>query len=634
MNKEVKITLSVDGVDKEIKSINDLKDALKDLGENTEKTEKKTSFFKEQLDKAKDLFSDISKNAKGLKNDFTGFAQGLGLSSKAAKGLSLSLAALGIPLLVAVMTTAIEYFKNFEQGVKFVETATNVFNAAIGQLTDSFVKLFTGDFAGFAKSFMGIGDAISDAVDNTNKQFEAQSKLADLTAKNTVENAKLTRQLELASKVLQDSNATYEQQVQALKDVEAAELQLIENKKKETELILQNLKAQEALENNYEKRRDLAIEIAAVEAALIDTQTKLTLKSGEANKKIRDINNKRAEDAKAAREKQAQIDQAFVDAQVKYAQEATLMEIENDREREAKKLEFEKINEEESLQRSAFNAEQRAALLLQIQEKYLLKNQELTQKYEDEELAKKKAADDKADAERQAKADKEADILKANQDKAAELLEQLRLGSIQNAFARAQEEIDIEYKKNRDLLIAAQASDEQLAALDKAYLDGTKALAEEEVSFKRQQAAGLADSISSLVGESSRVGKIAAIASATINTFEGATKAIAQGGFFGIATAAITIAAGLKNIQKIIQTKVPGEGGGISAPSSLSGAAAAPTFDPRAALDDAARNSTMVNRTGSVNLGSNASPIKTYVVASDMTSEQEKQTKINNLSRL
>ena len=634
MNKEVKITLTIDGVEQEIKSVDDLKNAVKTLGNETQKTEKQTSFFREQLDKAKEVFSDISNNAKGLKNDFQGFAQGLGLSSKAARGLSISLAALGIPLLVAALTTAIEYFKNFEAGVQFVQTATNAFNAAIGQLTDSFVKLFSGDFGGFAKSFMGIADAVGDAVDNTNKQFEAQRKLADMTAKNTVENAKLTQQLEFATKVLQDETATYEQRVQALKDVEAAETKLIQNKKLETELILQNLKAQLALENNYERRRELAQQIAEAEAAVIEKQTELTVKSGEANKKIREINAKRTEDAKAAREKQAQINQDFVDQQVKYAQEATLMEIENDREREAKKLEFEKVNEEEALKRSAFNAEQKNALLLQIQEKYLLKDKELKDRFAKEDADKQKAKDEKDAADKAAKDQKEADEAKARQEKANELLEQLRLGSIENAFARAQEEMDIAYKKDRQILLDAKATDEQLALLDKAYVDGTKALAKEEASFKREQAAGLADSIADLVGESSRVGKIASIASATINTFEGATKAIAQGGFFGIATAAITIAAGLKNIQKIIQTKVPGEGGGVNAPASLSGAASTPTFNPMAALDEAARNSTMTNRIGTINSGSEVAPVKTYVVATDMTSEQEKITKIDNLSKI
>lgn len=633
MNKEVKITLTVDGVEQEIKSIDDLKKAVKNLGNETKDTKEQTSFFKKTLDDIKGNFEGLIDNAKGLKNDFLGWSNSIKTTQGAFGKLKLALAALGLPLLLSLIASGIEYFKNFEGGVKLISTAMNVLNAVVGQLTESFVKLFSGDLKGFANSFLGIADAAGEAVKNTNKQFEAQRKLAEVTAKNTIENAKLTQQLEFATKVLEDETATYEQRVQALKDVEAAEIKLIQNKKLETELILQNLKAQLALENNYEKRRELAQQIAEAEASVIEKQTELTVKSGEANKKIREINIQRAKEAEERAKKQAEIDQQFLDLQVKNAQEATLMEIENDREREAKRLEFEKSNEEEALKRSEFNATQRAALLLQIQEKYLLKNQELQDKFIAEDEAKRKAEQDKIDAENAAKIQKDEEEARVRQEAANALLEELRLGSIENAFARAQEEIRIAYEKDRQILLDAKATDEQLAILDKAYTDGTKALAKEEASFKREQAAGLADSIAGLVGESSRVGKIASIASATINTFEGATKAIAQGGFFGIATAAVTIAAGLKNIQKIIKTKVPGEGS-TPVPSTLSGAASTPTFDPRAALDEAARNSTMTNRIGTQGLGSEATPVKAYVVASDMTSAQEKQQKIENLSRL
>lgn len=56
---------------------------------------------------------------------------------------------------------------------------------------------------------------------------------------------------------------------------------------------------------------------------------------------------------------------------------------------------------------------------------------------------------------------------------------------------------------------------------------------------------------SSGIKELATIGKAAAIAQATINTYQGATKAIADGGFWGIAMAAAVIAAGLANVAKI-----------------------------------------------------------------------------------
>ena len=52
------------------------------------------------------------------------------------------------------------------------------------------------------------------------------------------------------------------------------------------------------------------------------------------------------------------------------------------------------------------------------------------------------------------------------------------------------------------------------------------------------------------------VGKAASIAQATINTYEGATKALAQGGFFGIAMAAAVIASGLASVAQISGVKL------------------------------------------------------------------------------
>lgn len=56
---------------------------------------------------------------------------------------------------------------------------------------------------------------------------------------------------------------------------------------------------------------------------------------------------------------------------------------------------------------------------------------------------------------------------------------------------------------------------------------------------------------SSGIKELAAVGKAAAIVEATMNTYTGATKALAQGGFWGIAMAAAVVAAGLANVAKI-----------------------------------------------------------------------------------
>lgn len=72
-----------------------------------------------------------------------------------------------------------------------------------------------------------------------------------------------------------------------------------------------------------------------------------------------------------------------------------------------------------------------------------------------------------------------------------------------------------------------------------------------------EMAAGTAEQLSSLLGEESAAGKAFATVQATINTFVGATKAIRDGGIWGIAQAAMITAFGMKQVMSINKTKTP-----------------------------------------------------------------------------
>lgn len=97
-----------------------------------------------------------------------------------------------------------------------------------------------------------------------------------------------------------------------------------------------------------------------------------------------------------------------------------------------------------------------------------------------------------------------------------------------------------------------------------------------------EMAAGTAGQLSSLLGEESAAGKAFATAQALINTYLGASKALAQGGIWGVAQAAIVVAAGMKNVMSINKTKEPdtkintsvrkyAKGGQIYGPSHAAG---------------------------------------------------------------
>jgi hypothetical protein len=116
-----------------------------------------------------------------------------------------------------------------------------------------------------------------------------------------------------------------------------------------------------------------------------------------------------------------------------------------------------------------------------------------------------------------------------------------------------------------------------------------------------------------VAGEGSAVGKAAAVAMATISTYEAATAALGAKpyGPWNIAQAAIVTAMGIANVQKIISTKIP-SGGGSSAGSVPSGR----TFDFNLA------GSTGQNQLAQTIGGQVQQTIKAYVVASEITNQQ------------
>lgn len=89
---------------------------------------------------------------------------------------------------------------------------------------------------------------------------------------------------------------------------------------------------------------------------------------------------------------------------------------------------------------------------------------------------------------------------------------------------------------------------------------------ESSQQYKLQYAAGVFGQLSSMMNSESekmfKVGKMAAIAQALIDTYAGMTKAFAQGGFWGFAMAAAVGIAGFANVMKIKNTQFKGGGGG------------------------------------------------------------------------
>lgn len=238
-------------------------------------------------------------------------------------------------------------------------------------------------------------------------------------------------------------------------------------------------------------------------------------------------------------------------------------------------------------------------------------------------------------------ASKQADVERAGLEKN----ELARIEKIKNAERALRDEeirqLDEVYKKRMEVLdeelkqhkVGTQAYADALIAKEEAqtqYDSDKKVKATEQATWEMQKEKELADfkisqqealasavtgalqSIASAVGEETAAGKTLAVASAIIDTYMGATKALAAGAGtpIGYINMAAILATGFANVRKMVATPVPGATDtSSSAPSGPSVSIVGGSADPSAQI---ARSLAQQNQ----------KPIKAYAVATDMSTQQ------------
>lgn len=772
MANEIQISFKIDGIQKEVSSVEELQkeldkaaksakdysnnaddaaDATKDLGKESKKTEKETGFLSETFGRIAETFNKLKTDAKGVANGFVSFAKGLGLSSKAAKGLAVGLSALGIPLLLVAIAALIDYFSNFEGALKIVDKALASAGAVIRKVTEGVMALLKGDWSGAKAAIAGIGEAAGEAAKEVDKLYAAQKRLRDLQNQTVIDNALLRQSIEKNKKILEDSTLSYEQRMEALKKINEDTEKLAQNEKAVTKARLDELQAQLKIEKNSEKVQEIQAEIASTKAALIDKETELNNIRDDAAKKERELLQQREDQEKAAGQKALERRREYYNQLSTLEQQNELARIKDADKRAQRRLEIERENAIKEIQNAEFSAEQKRKLIAEINDAYDLQEEARLEKKRQKEAADDLAAKEKAaererqaglklqqienqiallradsDQERRAiqlqqqeeaemaaaesvvrqldiERDKAVERLKLSgasaeeiqeledsftaqrvaaveneeelkesirekyriQREANELTNQKRIAELlkeaepelegQDPFEMARNELKAQKEKAMEELELLNATEAQKEALEKSYTKKREKLAQEEADFKKKlkqaevaaaldASKGVLDSIVGLVGEGSAIGKAAAIASATIETYKSATAAYSStvgipivGPALAPIAAGVAVAAGIANVRKITQTKTPGSGSGAAAGGVPSPAAASsvPAFDPTVALDAAAEGQTGAPTVTPEQEGSQATtPIKAYVVATEVTSEQEANKKIEDLSKL
>lgn len=238
----------------------------------------------------------------------------------------------------------------------------------------------------------------------------------------------------------------------------------------------------------------------------------------------------------------------------------------------------------------------------------LLKTQQDRRKLlaEDNLLTQDQIDKDRKDAEEKAKKEQEAvnNERLANQKEVMSTMTNYTLQGIQTQQKAAETEKQIEKQKTDDKL--------------------------KELELQKQGAMAALDAVATIIDQNSVAGKAIAVAKAVMSTYEGATKALgAYPPPFGAIAAAATVAAGLANVKRIVSTNIPSArgtgsvGGGASAPSINSAAPIAPP-QPQAATTNL--SSQTINAIGN-------QAIRSYVVESDVTSNQQRIAAIQQRAR-
>ena len=196
---------------------------------------------------------------------------------------------------------------------------------------------------------------------------------------------------------------------------------------------------------------------------------------------------------------------------------------------------------------------------------------------------------------------------------------------IELAKQQGKDTLDLEIAQANEINDIRVKTDEADRKIKQENADATIELAKKEAAAKEALMAKTASVLSKgadLLGKNTAAGKAMSIAAATINTYQGITAELATKTVtpfeigLKIANVALIAATGLKAVKDIVAVKVPGGGGGGAPSMSGAGAGggAAPQFN--------VVGNSGVNQLAGIMATNEQTPVKAYVVPSDVTTGQ------------
>lgn len=580
---ELKVTTNIPDASKKIDglktSIDGAKESTKDLKKETE-TVSEGGFNK--------LGNSLSNLSPAFKSGIEG-ARSLGVQL-----LALAANPIGATILAVVGAVTLLYkaFASTNDGADKLEQLMAGLGAVLDVLRDrvlsagnAIAKFFSGDFKGALseakKSVSGFGSEIEKEFKQAATAKRYLQEVEDSLRSLSVSRAKLNRDLAKSKEIITDENASYAQKKKAIEEVRVAEEKQTQAELRNAEKKLKAIKLANSQSDISDENLDKQ---ARAEAELYALQEK----SATDKRAIRRI------EIKADREEQARLKEA-ADARIAKQKE----------EAEAKKI----IDKEQ---------EERDAAKNKLQREQSEKSREDLENIErlDREIRKKNLDATKSENELKVEAEN------ADYERKKNLLISANLSTeeLDKLHKENLNKLELEYwAKQSDLSTAATAKEKENS-------EKRRKISDEEFKAKQLLLGATADGLSALsdiMGKETGKGKALAVAASLINTYSaiaGQLRAFAGVPIpgYAIVQAIATGLAGFAAVKNILKVQVPNSTSSASVPSS-SGISASTSSVPSAPTFNVVGTSGQNQIAQSLG---NQQPLKAYVVANDVSSQQ------------
>lgn len=474
-----------------------------------------------------------------------------------------------------------------------LQAAFAPFKVIFGRLLDWITGLFEGVafvLENIAKGVTWLLDKLGLISEETKRAAEEGARLAGETqriyqeeTKALVPMARMRRELAELKTLAADQNKTTAERTELLKEA-AEKLHII----RDLELAVLNskykqIKAENQLgytsDEDYRKEQEALAALEAAKASYATQEKELIGQMTGLEKSERD---KQAANAKAAAEKKKKATEAATKAEaeavkkqaevLKKAQEETIKAYEQSvKTMELEIAETQLRTGKTSIEDTQHVINEQIALEKYKRDQNLITEQEYRNNVR--ALNLQFETEVKAEADRKKEQKKAADALNLENERAL-------------ADVKLQNDLDSQITRLDAMKALEIANAEAIGAETTAITERFEIMKDnvrrKYYNAQLEMAAGTAGQLSNLLGEESAAGKAFATTQALINTYLGASKALAQGGIWGIAQAAIVVAAGMKNVMSINKTKEPdtkintsvrkyAKGGQIYGPSHAAG---------------------------------------------------------------